>query len=296
MVKETSMGNSHDKAKEFEKLTAQVCETLHPEATVEINQKIPGVFSQTKRQIDVLITTGTTSTVVECKDYNKPLDVKVIESVIGEMNDIRAQRCMIVSANGYTTSALQRLKNDPNTQHIEPCRLIDTGDHAWKSTVSLPSICFVKSLASIQFSIEYLDFICGIPVNHSETLYDANMKEISEKIDLLLTWWVIENKSVSIGYHENITFINDPIYFLIQDKLLSVKITANILVEEIIYFRKWPLSEISGFQNQINQEITTRGITTGNLTLAELKNNWTKIDRIDDLEKKPIITIHISTW
>lgn len=282
----------HNKAKAYEELTAEIHKKLTPDAIVKTNQKIFGAFSLTKRQLDVIIETPSESTIIECKNYKRPLHVKNVESILSHMDDVKAQKGMIISANGFSVSALRRLSSHP---HIKPFKLIDTGGHDWKSTVSLPSACIVKNLVQFSFVIDYKNPIFPIPINDSFMLYDDNGTKIGESYDLLLKWWVTENHDILTG-HQSIYFASGETNFLVGEKLIPVEITANIEVEKIIYFRNWPLAEISGFQNQINHEIETRGFTTASLSIDELKNNWTKINDIEGLSKQSTIKLHIVTW
>jgi hypothetical protein len=66
-------------------------------------------------------------------------------------------------------------------------------------------------------------------------------------------------------------------------------------MREMIYFRKWPLTEISGFEDQTNKKIKTRGFTLSNFNLDELKANWKRIEDIKDLSISPIIRLHLTT-
>ena len=66
-------------------------------------------------------------------------------------------------------------------------------------------------------------------------------------------------------------------------------------VDEIMYFRQWPLTDISGFEDQLNNGIETRSFTLDNLSMDELKNNWIKIPSKEKLSIKPIIRVVLRT-
>jgi hypothetical protein len=72
---------------------------------------ITGCKSLTPRQIDVAIYNktnyGDALTVVECKHYNKKIDVPILESFINKLDDVRANGGIIFTALGYSKPALK---------------------------------------------------------------------------------------------------------------------------------------------------------------------------------------------
>jgi len=285
---------ANKKWKIFETLVAKVQADLAPDASVRLDQKILGKISKRKRQIDVLVQQNIgnypVNIVIECKDFKKPLTVKQVEATIGLMQDVGANIGVIVAAHGFTKSALAVGKN----AQLKLYKLIDAGNHDWKTDIGLPAVCFVKNLNQFNFVITYLGND-RIPIDHSRMLYNNQGQELGFAEDVLVDWWLTDQNEIPAGVHESVDFITSDIFFLIEDKLFPVKFSASLLVEEIIYFRRWPLTAISGFEDQTNKEIITRGFTLGNLTIDELKNNWIKIKDARELSIKPVITMHITT-
>lgn len=80
-----------------------------PNTIVQTNVKIEDT-NGIKREIDVLVkdsnTTPTTLIAFECKDYNKAVDVQIVDAVIGKFTDIPSIHKKVIVANkGYSTSA-----------------------------------------------------------------------------------------------------------------------------------------------------------------------------------------------
>ncbi|WED44610.1 restriction endonuclease [Legionella cardiaca] len=282
------------KWKAFEDLVAKVQADLAPEATIKLDQKIVGRISRRKRQIDILVQKNIgnylINIVIECKDLKGPVNVKSVEATIGLIKDVGANIGVIVSAKGFTKAALAVGEH----AQLKLYRLIDTGNHDWRSDIAFPAICLVRNLRQFSFNIQYLG-TGPIPLNHSMMLYNKE-QEIGLANDLLMNWWINENNKISVGIHENIEFIATDLFLLIDNKPFPVKFTANLEVEEIIYFRKCPLKDISGFEDQFKRgTIETRGFTLSNFNIDELKNNWIKIKGSHELSIKPIISMHIAT-
>lgn len=83
-----------------------------PSAVLYPDKKIEGVDSKALRQVDILISgsmVGHKMTgVIECKYFNKKVDVKSIDSFIGFLEDIKADLGIIITNIGFTKAALNR--------------------------------------------------------------------------------------------------------------------------------------------------------------------------------------------
>ena len=62
---------------------------------------------------------------IDCKDYNRPLDVKDIEEFIGMVLDVGAHRAALVSAKGFSETAKTRAK----LAQLDLYTVVDTGNH-----------------------------------------------------------------------------------------------------------------------------------------------------------------------
>jgi hypothetical protein len=97
----------------FEKLS----EWAGPDAQVLFDQQRIGRFSQTPRQIDVLvsgrfagITDRDITAAVDCKYYTRTIDVKQVDEFIGYVDDVATDLGLLVTNKGFTPAALQRAK------------------------------------------------------------------------------------------------------------------------------------------------------------------------------------------
>ncbi|MDI7191458.1 restriction endonuclease [Leptospira santarosai] len=92
---------------------------LYPNSKIIRNVKFRGIISNRSRQIDILITEPIASyelrIVVECKYYNKKIDIKAVESFISFLHDVKANKGVMITNHGYTKAAINRAKNDTYT-------------------------------------------------------------------------------------------------------------------------------------------------------------------------------------
>jgi hypothetical protein len=105
----------------YETEVFDACKIAFRNARVTKNEKIRGKFSGRSRQIDILIKENIGGKeiliVVDCKLYSQKADIKHVESFIGMIADIGADKGLMVAEKGYTESALKRAYYNP--QHIE---------------------------------------------------------------------------------------------------------------------------------------------------------------------------------
>lgn len=100
---------------DYEEAVFQECERVYHFHNAEIvkNAHIEGRYSGVNRQIDVLVRLceggKVISTIlVECKHYKQKINVKIVESFIGCLEDVGADKGIIVSENGFSRAAINR--------------------------------------------------------------------------------------------------------------------------------------------------------------------------------------------
>lgn len=99
--------------KQYENLTARVYDILLENeslSNVEQDQKLDGPDGP--RQIDVLIRSKVAGleilTIVECRDYARPLDIGHVDGLHSKMQDVKAQKAVLVSPNGFSAMATKK--------------------------------------------------------------------------------------------------------------------------------------------------------------------------------------------
>lgn len=101
--------------KDYEEAVYEECQRVYHFRNAEIikNTHIVGKVSGVKRQIDVLIKllkddVVISTIVVECKHYGTKIDVKIVDSFIGFLEDVGADKGIIVSEKGFSKAAINR--------------------------------------------------------------------------------------------------------------------------------------------------------------------------------------------
>lgn len=122
--------SEHDKGfvtwKDYEDAVYEECQRIYHSRDVEIikNTHIVGRYSGVKRQIDVLIKLQkddvvTSTIIVECKHYGKKINVKIVDSFIGCLEDVSAEKGILVSEKGFTKAAINRAHKGKNDIEVD---------------------------------------------------------------------------------------------------------------------------------------------------------------------------------
>ena len=94
-----------------------------PKATVRKNVRVRGRFSKRKRQIDILITektpVGKLKTVIDTKCFQRKVDVKAVDGLAGFVDDVGAQKGMLITNMGYSKAALKRAFYGPGDLELD---------------------------------------------------------------------------------------------------------------------------------------------------------------------------------
>lgn len=94
----------------------------YPDCQIEFNKKIKGIISGRSRQVDLFIEgeiAGEKLTIiVDCKYFNKKIDIKLVESFLGFVKDVKGNKGILITNKGFTKSANTRALND-QTAHVK---------------------------------------------------------------------------------------------------------------------------------------------------------------------------------
>lgn len=141
-------------SRELELLVAKIQQQLAPDAEVLHDVMLDGRASRRKRQIDVLVRERIgqyeINIIIDCKDYNRPVDVKGVEEFYGLLTDVGAQKGVLVCPKGFTETAKTRAEGF----QIDLYSPVDTDIHKWRMRVTIPALCdFRKVAMAFQFSM-----------------------------------------------------------------------------------------------------------------------------------------------
>lgn len=104
--------------KNYEHYIYYTFKNKYPESDIVFNKKIKGIISGRSRQIDLFIegaVAGENMTIiVDCKYFDKKIDIKIVESFLGFVKDVKGNKGILITNKGFTKSAYNRAYNDQN--------------------------------------------------------------------------------------------------------------------------------------------------------------------------------------
>lgn len=284
------------KWKKFEELVAKIQRDFSPGAIVTLDDRIEGIITETKRQVDISIrqNVGQYSILIaiDCKDLSVPVNVKGVEEVIGLVQDIGANKGAIVSASGFTSTAIKRGEK----AGIDLLRLVDTGDHDWKAYAALPTLCHYYGIKSFSFTFSgtgpfFMPYVEDI---RELEVYNDKNESLGKIGEILLNQFREGLLSQKPSLHKNVDFIKQKTKIRHEGQYYSMSITADIDVEGASYYGKIPLDEISGFKDEITGKTSFKKMRTTKFSFEDIEKKWKKIDNEKDLAIKPVLTFWLS--
>ena len=133
---------------------------MHPDATVTLDDHLPGRFTEKKRQIDVSIRWTDSGheqlTIVQARDRSRPADVNAVGEFIAVIEDVGASRGILVCRSGFTKNAKTYARN----KGVELYNLHDAESRDWRLELTIPLLWIDLHPSA--------DFPCRIHLNKGE--------------------------------------------------------------------------------------------------------------------------------
>lgn len=283
------------KWKKFEELVARIQTELAGDAVVTPNDSITGKRTCVPRQVDVSIRkkVGQFELLIalDCKDHGRPLDVKDVEEFMGLAQDVGAHKAGMVAAKGFSDTAKKRAQD----AGIELYRVVDTGDHDWKSIVELPAV--IEFTGVTKFSLTFLapgEEPFEPPATkdlRALMLFDEQEQKLGTVRDLIGQKWNAREIPEQPGEYRNLPLAPKPTKYQSGGRFHRARVAVNVLVETRVHFGYWPISKVSGFFDEKTGTITTRNLEFADLSMVEVERGWPRIKSIAELAVRPVITL-----
>jgi tetratricopeptide (TPR) repeat protein len=96
---------------------------MYPSARITHNVYLLGRYSKIERQIDILVEDYVAGDririIVDAKYFSENIDVKEVECFIGMMEDVAADKGLLITQKGYSPAAINRAYNDPGRIELD---------------------------------------------------------------------------------------------------------------------------------------------------------------------------------
>lgn len=280
---------------ELELLVQRIQQQLAPQADVLHNVRMQGRRTGAKRQIDVLVREKIgqydIKIVIDCKDYKHPVDVKGVEEFAGLLDDVGAQKGVLVCPAGFSRSAKTRAAG----LQIDLYSPVDTDPHKWQASPTVPALCDFR-LAAISFGVSCsapMPFMIPFGFFNDNAIYDEQGTALGTCYGKMVERWNSGELSDNLGVTENINIFGD---MPVQTdngygQLCPVTVYVGIDVREQLFSGQLPILQMSGFKDEMTGKVITNAFSVGLLDPHDINENWTPIGSEDELEVKPVIRL-----
>jgi hypothetical protein len=283
------------KWKKFEELVAKIQADLAGDAVVTPNDRITGKRTSVLRQVDVSIRKNVGQfellIVLDCKDYGRPLDVKGVEEFMGLAQDVGAHKAGMVAAKGFSETAKKRAQD----AGIELYRVVDTGDHDWKSIIEIPAVIEFTGVTKFNLSFSAVGDEAFAPPDTKDLrtlmLFDEGERPVGTVRNLIGQKWNAGGIPQQPGEYLAVPFAPNPAKYQSGGRFHRGRVVANVRVETRLHFGYWPVSKVSGFYDERTGAISTRHLEFDNLSMVEVERNWPRISGVAELAVRPMIML-----
>lgn len=298
--KEKNIYMSEPKWRRFEKLAYEIQKELAPNAEVKFDDKILGVDSGVSRQIDISIRQNIGQmpmlVVMDCKDFKDTVDVKEMEAFAGAVRDVRADKGVMISSNGFTPAAI----NIARDHRIDTCRLIDTESIDWKAYVTVP--VFLRRTLVSSVSLELRNMLrvpmsaMYWPISKGYRIFSENGDFLGTVRSLLASKW--NNSEIEREPGTKEVLIGERVIWEVEEERILIDILVHIVVERAYYLGQVPVS-LRGFEDwQKDKAIITKRIISQFIEPFKIEQGmiegWQKLENPDDLSIQPFISFDYS--
>lgn len=280
---------------ELELLVQKIQQQLAPKAEVLHNVKLVGRRTGAKRQIDVLVCERIgqyeINIVIDCKDYKNPVDVKGVEEFAGLLDDVGAQKGVLVCPTGFSDNAKIRAAG----LQIDLYSPVDTDPHKWQVSPSMPALCDFR-VAAIGFGVSVsapLPFRITLNFFSDNLIYDRDGKKLGTCYAKIVERWNNGELANALGVTDNISIFGDA--EVLTDNgygmLCPVTLTAHIAVHQQLFSGQLPIRQMSGFKDEMTGVVITNAFAVGLLDPQEISEKWAPITTEDELSVKPVLRL-----
>lgn len=280
---------------ELELLVQKIQQQLTPQAEVLHNVKMIGRHTGTKRQIDVLLREKIgqydINIIIDCKDYKRPIDVKGVEEFAGLLDDVGAQKGVLVCPTGFSDNAKTRAAG----LQIDLYSPVDTDPHKWQVSPAMPAVCDFR-VAAIGFGVSMsapLPFLIMPNFFSKNMVYDKEGIELGTCYTKIVERWNSGEFGDILGATEKISIFGDREVRTDNGygMLCPVNLSTHISVRSQLYSGQLPVRQMSGFKDEMTGMVITNAFAVGLLDHNEISEKWKPIKSEDELEVKPVIRL-----
>lgn len=265
-------------------------------ALVIMDDRVMGRESNTERQLDVTIRANVAGygifIVIECRDESRPIDVNGIGAFATKLQDVMANKGIMISTRGFTSSAVTMAK----ARGIATRSFIDTENADWRQDVAV-SVLLIRH--SFMYQINFVS-IPGYSFPTSEwseppqkiRVHSPTGEPLGSIEYIVDRLWIDEVIPHEEGTHR-IPLVKHAV-MTVAGKIVHAELEVTVEVKHHAYLGALPIKTV-GFRDEQEGYLTTQKITTDVIDPQAIINgvapDWTKLPSMKDLSIRATMTL-----
>ena len=219
------------------------------------------------------------------------MDVKGVGAFYGLLDDVGGQKGVLVCSSGFTGTAKARAEG----LQIDLYSPVGTEPHKWQARVALPALCDFRS-AAMSFGIGTsgpYPFQVPYDFYQQNQLYDDEGNHRGTALQNPVEKWNDGRYPTEVGEHRDLAVL-DRVTVKTDNghgMIVPADFSVSLVVRKELYFGQFPITELSGFKDELRGGIITNSFTVGLLSPEEVERQWKKIPDVDEAPVKPVVTL-----
>lgn len=122
---------------------------------------------------------------------------------------------------------------------------------------------------------------------------NAEHEKLGIPFDATMQKWNKGLFSSDPGEHPDLSIFDEPTVFVDNGygDIIPADLTVSLRVKQQLYFGKLPISQISGFKDELSGKVIANAFTTGVFDRAEVERDWTPIESEEELPMAPVLKL-----
>lgn len=284
----------------YQKLVAEICGDLGSDAIVTHDDKIPGRITGRTRQIDVSIRSKVSGfdilIIVQVKDYERPADINVIGEFKSVVDDVGANKGIVVCSKGFTKPAKQYARR----LGIDICTATDAESKKWQFALTIPLIWIENPMESkVKFRL-FFD-----QTNSEDIIFSRNVLEWPVSSDGGVTRSTLEqefiqrwnsnliSREVGVWHITSLDFEDSRILLGEKDFWCRYECSIEYFPMRECWLGQFTLPRLKAIIDYNNNTIRGKArIARGDLPQAR-SAKWVKIDNLDEFLASHPLTLQL---
>ncbi len=280
------------KWRKFEELVADIQRALDPNVELTTNERIRGRFTGKLRQVDIALrhhAGGHAQLIIaDAKDRKRKIDVREFDSIMGLGKDVGANLVIIVSAKGYTSSVLSKVRYE----NARLLTLVDSRDHEWRVNIRMPAVAIIRAMKSMTVQFRLPPDVSSSVLLPSMPFYTSDGSLVGYGRDLVKAGWEAGEYPQLAGTNEGLRLSERPLFVKEGARLIPVQATVRLEVEHKAYRGYAELDGAYGFADVVTKIITAPPQEPLiRVLISEDMRGWEEVDPNSEVVSKSRIRI-----